>query len=149
MIAVQNQKMIIALRPQLADDGAFANNAYWDRAGWNHERVLFVVGDTDIASGSGDSSTAPFVEECDTVGGEYTPVTGAALAAVIGALDDNKLKAIDIDLRKTHKRYGRVNAPTAGDGTLGVNLAIVVILSDGAISPCDAAGMGLTELVNA
>ena len=111
--------------------------------------MLFVVGDTDIAVGSGDDSTEPFVEECDTVGGEYTAVTGAALSAVIGAGDDNKLFAIDIDLRKTHKRYGRVNAPSAGDGSVGANLAIVVILSDGAISPCDAAGMGLADLVNA
>ena len=148
MIEIQEMKMIIALRPQLKNAGAFANNAYWDRSNWNHERVLFVVGDTDVIVGSTDTSTPPFVEECDTVGGGYTAVTDAALSAVIGALNDNKLFAIDIDLRKTHKRYGRVNAPTAGDST-GANLAILVILSKGEIGPKNAAGQGLAELVTA
>lgn len=148
MIAVQSTKRVIALRPQLKNNGAFANNAYWDRAGFSHERVEFVVGDTDVAVGSGDASTALFVEECDTTGGSYTAVTGAALSAVIGAGDDNKAFAIDIDLAKSHKRYGKVNAPTAGDAT-GANMTIIVTLSRPSIGPKDAAGQGLEELVTA
>ena len=139
---------MILLRPQLRNNGAFANNTYVDLSEWNHARFLLAVGDTDVIVGSGDTSTAPFVEECDTTGGDYTPITDAELSAVIGTGDDNKLFAIDVDLTKTHKRYARVNAPTAGNQT-GANLAILCILSRGAKSPLNAAGMGLAELVTA
>jgi hypothetical protein len=148
MIPIQKTKTVILLRPQLKDNGAFANNAYVDFSGWNHCRFLFLVGDTDIAVGSTNESTPPLIEECDTTGGSYTAVAGAELSAVIGAGDDNKAFAIDLDLRKTHKRYGRVQAPAAGDGTLGANLAIIAILSMGN-QPLDDAGQGLEELVTA
>ena len=146
MIDIQATKTVILLRPQLRNNGAFANNTYVDLSEWAHARFLFVVGDTDVIIGSTDTSTPPFVEECDTTGGAYTAVSDAELSAVIGAGDDNKLYAIDVDLTKTHKRYGRVNAPTAGNQT-GANLAILCILSRGAKSPLNAAGMGLAELV--
>lgn len=148
MIDIQAMKTVILLRPQLRNNGAFANNTYVDLSEWNHARFLLAVGDTDVIVGSGDTSTAPFVEECDTTGGDYTPITDAELSAVIGALDDNKLYAIDVELTKTHKRYARVNAPTAGDST-GANLTILCILSRGAKSPLNAAGMGLAELIAA
>ncbi len=149
MIEIENTKAVIALRPQLKNNGAFANNLYWDRMGWNHERVLFIVGDTDAAIGSGDAATPPLVEECDTVGGAYTAVSGAALSAVIGATDDNKLFAIDVDLTRTHKCYGRVKAPTADNGSTGANLGILVILSRGMVGYKDEDGQGLAELVRA
>ncbi len=145
---MQRTKVVILLRPQLKNNGAFANNAYVDFSNWNHCRFLFLVGDTDIAVGSGDASTAPLVEECNTTGGSYTAVSDAELSAVIGAGDDNKAFAIDVNLRKTHMRYGRVKAPTAGNGSTGANLAIVAILSIGNM-PKDAAGQGLEELVAA
>ncbi len=148
MIAVQSTKRVIALRPQLKNNGAFANNTYWDRSGFSHERIEFIVGDTDVAVGSGDAATPPFVEECDTTGGSYSAVTGAALSAVIGATDDNKSFAIDVDLAKSHKRYGRVNAPTAGDAT-GANMTIIITLSRAAIAPRNAAEQGLAEHVKA
>lgn len=148
MIHVQATKRVIALRPQLKNNGAFANNTYWDRSGFKHERIEFIVGDTDVAVGSTSAATPPKIEECDTSGGSYTDVSGAALAAVIGATDDNKAFAIDVDLKKTHKRYGRVNAPTAGDGT-GANMTIIVTLSMADITPKNAAGQGLAEWVTA
>jgi len=148
MIDIQTMKTVILLRPQLRNNGAFANNTYADLSGWKHARFLLAVGDTDVIVGSGDTSTPPFVEECDTTGGGYTAITGAALSAVIGAGGDNKFYAIDVDLTKTHKRYARINAPTAGNQT-GANLAILCILSRGAKSPLNAAGMGLAELVTA
>jgi hypothetical protein len=146
MIQIQGMKTVILLRPQLRNNGVFANNTYVDLSEWNHARFLFIVGDTDVIIGSTNTSTPPFVEECDTTDGGYTAITDAALSAVIGAGDDNKVYAIDVDLTKTHKRYGRVNAPTAGNAT-GANLAILCILSRGAKSPLNAAGMGLAELV--
>ncbi len=148
MIDMQTMKTVILLRPQLKNNGAFANNTYVDLSEWNYARFLLIVGDTDVIVGSTDTSTPPFVEECDTTGGDYTAVTDAELSAVIGTGDDVKLYAIDLDLTKTHKRYARVNAPTAGDAT-GANLAILCILSRGGKSPLNAAGMGLAALVTA
>ncbi|MHC4460922.1 MAG: hypothetical protein ACYS6W_01290 [Planctomycetota bacterium] len=154
MIPIQNTKVVIMLRPQLKDDGDFANNTYVDTRGWNHLRVLFIVGDTDVAAGDAIGSTAegtaPKVEECDTTGGSYTDVSGAALATPIQYDDDNKQFAIDISLTKTHKRYMRVNAPHSAAGAVnGSNLAIEGILSRPAIGPKDTAGQGLEELVTA
>ena len=149
MIHVQETKRVVAVQPQLKNDGAFANNTYWDRSGFKHERIEIIVGETDAAVGSTTSGAAPKIEECDTAGGSYTDVSGAALSAAIAATDDNKVFGIDVDLRKTHKRYGRVNAPTAAAGTTGVNLAIICTLSMSDLTPKDAAGQGLAELVSA
>jgi hypothetical protein len=147
MIPVQNTKRVIMLRPQLRNNGAFANNTYVDTFGWGHLRIEFIIGDTDVAVGSGDSSTPPKLEECDTTGGSYSDITDAELAAVLGAGDDNKVKAIDIALTQTHKRYVRVNAPTAGSGSSGCNLCITATLSRPSIGPKNAEGQGLAELV--
>jgi len=143
MIDVQAQKSVVMLSPQLANDGDFAGNAYVDTAGWGHLRVLLMTGEMDAAVGS----TAPKVEQCDTAGGSYTDVDGAALADAIGATEDDSFFAIDVDLRRDHKRYMQVNAPHAGAGTTGANLAIIGILSDPHIAPSDAAGQGLAEHV--
>jgi len=154
MIEIQNMKVGILTPPQLADDGDFAGNAYIDTRGWGHLRVLLITGTTDVATGNAIGSTAegtaPFVEECDTVGGAYTAVTDAALADAIQYNEDDKLFAIDIDLTKTHKRYMQVNAPHSAAGAVnGSNLAIIGILSRPEIGPKDAAGQGLTEHITA
>jgi hypothetical protein len=147
MIEVQDTKRVIMLRPQLKNNGAFENNTYVDTAGWGHLRVEFIIGDTDVAVGSGDSSTPPKLEECDASGGSYSDITDAELAAVLGAGDDNKAKAIDLDLTHSHKRYVKVNAPTAGSGSSGCNLCIIATLSRPSIGPKNAEGQGLAELV--
>jgi len=149
MIEVQNQKTVILTPPQLKDAGALTGNTYVDTAGWSHLRVLFVIGTLDIGLGSTAAGTAPKIEECDTTDGSYTDVADAALADAIAADEDDKLFAIDVDLAKSHKRYMRVNAPTAGDGTNGVNAAIIGILSRPDIGPSSAAEQGLEELVTA
>jgi len=149
MIEIQNMKFVNMLYPQLKDDGDLADNNYVDTSGWNHLRVLMQIGNLDIALGSTAEGNALKLEECDTAGGGYTDVTDAALADAIAADEDGKLFAIDIDLRKTHKRYMRLNAPHAGDGEVGVNASALGILSMPNIGPKDAAGQGLTELVTA
>jgi hypothetical protein len=149
MIGVQKTKRVILLRPQLKNNGAFENNTYVDCAGWGHLRVEFIIGDTDAAVGSGDASTPPKLEECDTTGGSYTDISGAALSAVLAANDDNKVKAIDVALTKTHKRFVKVNAPTADTGSTGCNLCIIATLSRPNIGPKDADGQGLAELITA
>jgi len=149
MIEIQNMKFVNMLYPQLKDDGDLADNNYIDVSGWNHLRILIQIGNLDIALGSTAEGNAVKVEECDTSGGGYSDVTGAALADAIAEDEDGKLFAIDIDLRKTHKRYMRLNAPHAGDGTSGVNASALGILSMPNIGPKDAAGQGLTELITA
>lgn len=148
MESVHGLKLVQVLPPQFKNNGAFARNTYADTSEAAEALFLFEYGESDVAVGSGDAATAPFIEECDTVGGSYTPVTGAALAAVLSSTDDNELHAIRVNLRKSHKRYMRVNAPTAGNAT-GANLSILCILGQIANSTLDAAGMGLTELIEA
>lgn len=142
-------KFGLMVKPQLKDAGAFASNTYYDTLGLSAMLVLFAMGDTDIAVGSDDDSTPPKLEECDTTGGTYTAVSNAALSAVIADTDDSKLKAIFVDLSKTHKRYIQVDDPTAGDGTTGANMTVIAIGFPSDQMPSSAAEMGLEELVEA
>lgn len=135
--------------PQLKDNGALANNTYFDTQGLSALLILIQMGATDIELGSTASTTPPLVEECDTTGGTYTAVTSAALSACPGANDDGKLYGIYVDLSKTRKRYMQVQAPTAGDGTLGVAAAILAIGFPSDVMPRSATEMGLAELISA
>ena len=152
MIPIQETKTVILLQPETKNDGDFTNNTYVDTAGWGHLRVLLATGVITASSpiGSTAEGTAVKLEECDTTGGSYTDVSGAALADAIADDEDNKLFAIDVDLTKTHKRYMQVNAPHSGDGTPGASLCIIGILSKPeGNGPANAAGQGLEELVAA
>ncbi|MCJ7778642.1 MAG: hypothetical protein MUP16_10045 [Sedimentisphaerales bacterium] len=145
----ERDKVITLLPPQLKDDGDFAGNTYVDTAGFDEKlRVEFHVGTVDAAIGSTTEATPPLIEECNTTDGSYTAVTDAALAAVFAATGDDKIRAIDVSLKKTHKRYMRVQAPHAGNGTTGCNLCIIGRLSGGHVIK-NAADQGLTELVEA
>ena len=135
--------------PQLKDNGALANNTYIDTQGLSALLILIQVGAIDIGLGSTLATTPPLVEECDTTGGTYTAVTGAALSACPGASDDGKLYGIYVDLTKTHKRYMQVQAPTAGDGEAGVAAAILAIGFPSDVMPRSATEMGLAELISA
>jgi len=148
MESVSNLKFVQILPPQVKNNGAFTGNTYVDVFGAAEALFLFDVGTTDVIVGSADISHAPKIEECDTTGGSYTDVTSAALAAVIGATDDNKLFGIRVNLKKIHKRYMRVNAPTAGNST-GASLSITCVLSILSQSTLDATGMGLASLIEA
>jgi len=149
MIAVQEMKFVNMLYPQLKDAAALDDNNYVDVKGWAHLRVLIQIGNLDIGLGSTAAGNPLKVEECDTAGGSYTDVTDAALADAIAADEDGCLFAIDINLAKTHKRFMRLNAPTAGDGSTGVNASALGILSRPAIGPKSAADAGLTEHIKA
>jgi len=135
--------------PELKDAGAFTNNNYFDTLGLSGLLVIFQTGAIDIGFGSDNSTTPPKLEECDETGGTYSAVSGAALSAVIGASDDGKLYGIYVDCSKTHKRYIKVDDPTAGDGTAGVAMAVLGIGFPSDQFPRNAAGMGLTELIEA
>ena len=149
MIGFDDLKVVTVLPPQLKNNGAFAGNTYVDTHKAGSCRFLFLVGETDAAVGSTDAAHALKIEECDTTNGQYTDVENAALSAVIAANDDNLNFAIDIDLRKTHKRYMRPNAPTADNQTTGCNLTILAILGDLEVAPDSAAERGLEEHIHA
>ncbi len=139
-------KTVVMVGPQLANDGPFANNTAVDTRGYTRLRAEFIVGGTDVAVGSGDDSTPPFLEECDSLEGDYTPIEDAELSAVIGADDDGKVFAIDVNLVKAHKRFVRVNDPTAGDST-GAYMCVLGRLFYPAVAWGGAAEQGLEELV--
>lgn len=143
------QKYEILLSPQLKDNGDFSSNGYVDTAGWNRVRFLFITGAIDAAIGSTAEGNAPKIEECDTSGGSYSDVDDAALADAIANDEDDSLFAIDVDLRKSHKRYMRVNTPHAGDGATGCYLAILAILSEPQVAPVSASERGFAEQIEA
>lgn len=129
MKTVERQKFVLCLPPVSASGGAHASNTYVDTLGWSHVRFLICAGALGANVGSTASTTAPLVEESDVSGSSYTEVTGAQLSAVLtGTTDNGKMWSIDVDLTKDHKRYMRVQAPTAGAGAC--LLSIVGILSD-------------------
>ena len=143
-------KCTLLVPPQGVDNTVFAGNTYIDTQGLGSVLFLLSAGSLAAAIGSTAATTPPLVEECDTSGGSYTAVTGAALAAVISATDDDKMYGIHVDLSKSHKRYMRVQAPTAGDGSASESfLAITAIGFPADVSPADAAGMGLAEIIEA
>jgi len=146
---VQNQFVKLLTPPQLKDNGDAAGNSYIDTCQngtrWGHLRVLIITGTIDAALGSTAEGTAPLIQECDTTDGTYSAVTGAALADAIAATEDDSIFGIDVDLRQAHKQYMQVQVPHAGDGTTGVNLCIIGILSKPEVAPVTAAARGLAE----
>jgi len=149
MPQIQESYSKILLPPQLKNDGDFDGNTYIDTGQngvrWGHLRIEFLVGTVDAAIGSTAEGTAPLVEECDTTDGTYTDVTSAALADAIGALEDDSIFAIDIDLQQAHKRYMEVQAPHSGNGTTGCNLCIIGILTKPDVTPASAGQRGFAE----
>lgn len=145
----EREKVVTLLPPQLKNNGDFTGNTYMDTAGFDEKaRFEMHIGTVDAAIGSTAETTPPLVEECDTTDGSYTAVEDAELAAVIAATGDDKVRAIDVNLKKTHKRYMRIQAPHAGSGTTGCNLCIIGRLTGGHVIN-NATDQGLTELVEA
>ena len=146
MNPIEASKIVILVPPETKNNGAFTTNNYVDVSGFSDALFLFVVGATDVIIGWTDTSTPPLIEECDTAGGTYTAVSSAALSAVIGATDDNKIFGVFVDLRKTHKKYMRIKAPTAGDAT-GAAFCALCILSSAKRAPEADAEAGFAERV--
>lgn len=136
------------LPPETKNNGAFAGLSYADTQELSAIMFLIAAGVTDVIVGSGDTSTPPLVEECDTYDGSYTAVTDAELSAVCSATDDDKMWAIHVDLTKTHKRYMRIKAPTAGNST-GASFAIIAIGFPKGEMLKSASDNGLAELIEA
>ncbi len=147
MNLLQSLKFTQCLAPTAVDNADFAGNGAVDTRGLKELAFLIETGDLAAAIGSTAEGTAIKIEECDTVGGSYTDVTAAALADAIAGTEDNSLFCIVVDLKKSHKRFMRVNAPHAGDGSGTESLISVVALGVRDKTPLDATEAGLTELI--
>lgn len=141
-------KFKLCLPPISATGAAFAGNTYADTQGLGAILFLLTAGTIGADIGSTLVTTPPLIEESDTIGFESpTDVTNAELADVIADTEDDTMWGIYVDLTKSHKRYMKVQAPTVDTGAsiLGIH-AIGFPLDE---SPRNAAGMGLTELIEA
>ncbi len=140
-------KTAILIPPQLKDNGAVANNGYVDTAGFRELLVILALGATDTTFGSTTASAALQLEESDNAS-DWSDIDGAVTADALGALEDSKLFGIHLDMNKAHGRYVRLKAPTAGDGSTGVNVAAFALLGKGeGLIEESATAMGLTELI--
>jgi hypothetical protein len=147
MNILQILKFTQCLAPTPKDNGDFAGNGAVDTRGLKELAFLIQTGDLAAAVGSTAEGSAVKIEECDTVDGDYTDVTDAALADAIAGTEDNSLFYIVVDLKKSHKRFMRVNAPHAGNGSAVDSLLAIVALGVPDLMPIDADGMGVTELI--
>jgi hypothetical protein len=139
-----DMKFFNCVNPQSASTGAFTSNTAVDTQGLLDLVFLIKTGAMAAAVGSTASTNALKVEQCDTVGGSYEDVTDAAMAAAIPNNGDNLMYAIRVNLKKSHMRFMRLNAPTAGAGAC---LMDVVAIGVPSTAPQNAADMGLVELV--
>ena len=147
MNILQALKFAQCLAPTPKDNGDFAGNGAVDTFGLKELAFLIETGDLEAAVGSTAEGSAVKVEECDTEGGSYTDVSNAALADAIAATEDNSLFCIVVDLKKSHKRFMRVNSPHAGDGSGTDSLLSIVAIGVPDETPQNAGDAGLAELV--
>jgi hypothetical protein len=141
-----DMKFFNCLSPQSASGGAFANNNAVDTSGIIDLLFLIETGALAAAVGSGGAADALKIEECDTVNGSYTDVADAVLSSAIADTKDNKMYAIYVNLCKSHKRFMRVNAPTAGAGACLLSIKAITVP---AYPTLTAADMGLEEFIEA
>lgn len=139
------ERITVMLPPQVKNNGAFDDNAPLDLAGVGEAYVQLIKGASDAAVGSGDATTAPILEECDTLDGDYAEIEGAELSEPIAAGADAEVYRIDVPMRDQRKRYVRVKAPTAENQTDGAHLTIVGVARKLAHGPATAAERGLAE----
>lgn len=130
-------KYVIVTPPAAKVDNAAVTTAAVDTAGFDRLTFVAVIGDIDANVASSkirESDASDMSNSADIAAGG----TDYALGTAAGS--DNKIHAFDIDLRG-RKRYLDFEI-TGGDGTAGVYLTVVAILSQAAISPDSAADRG-------
>lgn len=135
------------VKPQGVDNTVFADNSPVDTRGLLELAFLVHAGDLAAAVGSTSAASAIKVEECDDEDGSYSDVSNATLADAIAADEDSGLFLIVVDLMKSHKRFMRLNAPTAGDGAGTSSYLSAVAIGVPSRTPIDATDAGLTEFI--
>lgn len=145
----ENFKLVNLTPPAAIIDDSAVTVAELDTQGWDHARIVAILGATDIAV------TALKVAESDASGSGFAAVTGLVFgtstdidgntSVLPSATDDNGLFVFDIDLRG-RKRYLDVWA-TVGDGAAGTFIAIIAELFRGDAMPITVAGHGTTGML--
>jgi hypothetical protein len=125
MIQETVNKYVQAALPQILDNAALTAIAI-DTKGFRQLRVSVLIGATDIAL------TVLKLQESDD-GTTYTDIPGSLFGAtgapaLPGATADGTQVGWDLNLIGRRKRFVRLTA-TAGDGTAGIAIAAIGVLS--------------------
>ena len=128
----------------LLHDNVTATKVEVDTKDFKFARIVLYLGATDIALSAlkleeSDSTGTGYSDITSTVFGTATDSSGAA-TTLPSATDDGKFYHFDVDLRG-RKRFLRMVA-TAGDGSLGANMAAWCDLYGGSITPTNATSRG-------
>lgn len=115
----QAVKAVVGIVADNHGTGTVISPAAIDTLGFE-EFMLIVNSGTNGASGT----AAVTVTECDTSGGTYTPVTGAAITTITEALDNNVY--VGHMYLRPRKRYLKVSVVVA---VAAVDLGAIVLLS--------------------
>lgn len=134
MINAQDAKAVVAVAPALVDAGS-ATSIVIDTAGFDYLTYYTQLGVMDIGI------LALKAQECDTDDGSFTDVPGGAPATLPSATDDGTIDGIFINLLG-RMRYQKLIV-TTGDGTAGVNVAALALLTRGREGTNSAAESGL------
>lgn len=134
MIHAQNAKAAIAIAPDLIDNES-ATAVVIDSKGFDYLTLYALIGITDIAM------SALKLQECDTSDGTYADVPDGDIDPLPDADDDSSIYGFFVTLIG-RKRYFKLLA-TAGDGTAGVNIAALALLTRGKDGASDATSRGL------
>lgn len=152
MIHAQNTKFINAVPPEAihADTTGFGFTEI-DTNGWDYLTIVVTLGDTDIAL------TALSVTDADVTATSHANITGLIsgtsdniagdTSTLPAADDDDGIFVFEIDL-KTKKRFIDMTI-TPGDGTVGVFLSALAILSRAKEAPITATQRGCVEILRA
>ena len=142
MNPLHEERVTLMLPPQVKNNGAFGAQTPLYVGGAGAAKIELLVGATDVIIGTTNTATPPILEECDTVGGSYTEIASAKLAAVIAATSGDKVFAIDVPNLGQRKAFVRVKAPTAGNASTGAMLCIRGVVTKQAVGPVNAADRG-------
>jgi hypothetical protein len=136
----ENMKGVALAAEDGLSDVATLLNDYVDAAGW--DRAVFIL---NVGALVNAKTLDMKITECDTSGGVYADIEGAALAQIVGDVSGakNALYAIEVSLTG-RKRY---LAPVITAGALAVAAVSCTCILHRGSSPADATAAGLGERV--
>ena len=145
MIEALNQKVVIVTSPGAIVDNASPTTNEIDTLGYDHLRILTILGATDIAM------AALKLTESDVSGSDHADISGANFATASNsqgvvlpsANADDTVQAFNVNLLG-RKRYIDVVA-TGGDGTTGAYITIIALLSRADEAPNNATERGVAQ----
>jgi hypothetical protein len=142
MKSVQTQKIVTITNPGAIVDNAAFTTATIDTRGFLVVTIVLLLGALDVALAAlklRESDADDMSGAADVAGADFS----VAPATLPAATDDNKLYAIQVDMRG-RKRYIDLTL-TGGDGAAGTYAAAFAILSNPQEAPSDATGRGFAQ----